>query len=225
MNSSDNESTCLNNKAAISVAIGFLLIALVLLSMGAANPIPYARNKWSTNTTGTAWHNFWVDAGAMCPSTNPPEAITITNGAFSIVSDAYAFDDTVDQSVQWKLAMPDIWRGNGYIRIKVYCTTEEAAGTMRWLIQAGAASHDDPMALSLSTSYWFTNTVTAANDLLVSSGNAIGVAGSPVLGDLVFFKLTRDTSVGDTVAGDMYLLGVSIQYGENGAVWAEWVPF
>lgn len=206
----------------ISIALGALTLALIFLSMGAVAPQPIYRNKWSTNTTGTAWHDFWVDAGAMCPSTNAPESRQITNGLFSIVADVWAFDDTVDESVQFKVAMPDIWRGNGYLNIKVYCATEEAAGTMRWLVQAGAASHDDPLAISLSTSYWFTNTVTAANDLLVSSGGALGVAGSPVLGDLVFFKVTRDTGAWDTVAGDMFLLGISIQYGEDGTVWAEW---
>lgn len=214
-------------KFVIAVAVTALVAWVALFTTAATNPNRYVRNKWSTNETGRAWHNFWVDAGAMCPGTNAPEAKLWTNTvtAADFVMDVWAFDDTDAEIVWFKLNMPDIWSGNGYFNMKVYATSESANDDIIWQIWAGSSSDCDDMPGSggFGTHYYATNEICAnANRLSISDGVDIGIAGSPVLGDLIIIGIECTHGAGTAMNSDGYLIGVSIQYRENESVWAEW---
>jgi len=146
----------------------------------------------------------------MLGGTNPPSTGGITNEA--LTSDSWDFDDTTEESVGFKMVMPDDW-DRSTIKAKVYSTTAAAAGTNVWGVSAVAISHNDPLGPEFGTEITVTNTVTAASDLHVSPATqAITVGGSPALADAVFFKIARKQSADYWFEGDMKLLGIAIQY-------------
>ena len=83
-------------------------------------------------------------------------------------------------------------------------------------LKALAIGHDDALDAAYGTGQNVDTTVTVNtnSDLLVSAATpAITVAGTPTLGDLVLFKITRlQDDVADTMAEDANLRGIAIQY-------------
>lgn len=164
-------------------------------------------------TNWRLYQNTWIDSGAMLGGTNPPAIGSITNGTAAAVSDTWDFDDTTSEYVWFKMTMPDDWAGNGFFKMKIYCTTAAASGTSVWNVVAGAIGNDDPMGPTIGTTFALTNIVTVADDLMVTAGTEIGIGGTPVLGDLIYFRIARAINAAYWFpGGDTKLLGVSIQY-------------
>ena len=94
---------------------------------------------------------------------------------------------------------------------------------MSFYLAAGALSDGDAIDAALGTLQAVVDALTAKADLHVSPASAgVTVGGTPALGGLTFFKLSRDFDYGGTpMAEDAWVSGIQIQYLEDAipAVW------
>ena len=173
------------------------------------------------------YDTIWIPAGAMTPTTTSgAEAGTNEYATNDINLDYFAFDPATEEYVEFDIVMPESW-DRGPIKAKFYwapgSSTATAGDVVEWKIQAGAISDDDAIDTALGTAQVITDTVLAGldGDLHISGATpAITVGGSPALGDLIHFKVSRNsTSANDTMDGeDAWLFGVLIQFKKNQTV-------
>jgi len=120
--------------------------------------------------------------------------------------------------------MPDEW-DRGTIKVKVYWTASSGSGSVVFGIRAKANSDDDAIDSVYGTEQLITDTLLLADDSHISPVSAaltVG-GGTPTLGDLVIFEITREVANGsDTLGVDVRLIGVSIQYKETASTISIW---
>ena len=177
------------------------------------------------------YQTFWVPASRMSPTT--------TNGAAAVATYEFATNGIQyeymafagagqDEHAVFPVAMPDNW-DRGPIKFKVFWTDDKSANTasvaddVSFYLAAGALSDGDAIDAALGTLQAVVDALTAKADLHVSPASAgVTVGGTPALGDLTFFKLSRDFDYGGTpMAEDAWVSGIQIQYLEDAipAVW------
>jgi hypothetical protein len=162
------------------------------------------------------YREIFIGAGAMAASTTNGAAsgTFAPTGADNTTWDAYDFDDTTSESVQFNWAMPDEW-DLGTVKLKFYWTTASGTGNVRWGVKAGAIGDNGTVGTALGTEVTVDDARQADNVVHISSAtSAVTVGNTPALGKLVQYKLRRDPSVGTNKAGDARLLGIVIQYNE-----------
>jgi hypothetical protein len=215
-----------------------------ILGIGGSYDAPAADNdmlfgqddplKWEKKTLaegkailGIDYQTMWIPANAMTPTdTNGAEMGTTEYAANDINMDYLAFDGTTEEFAEFQLPMPENWDRS---TIKAKCFWSSATGstagdTVEWELQGGALSDDDAIDAALGTAQVISDTLLADNgtDLQVSAATpAITVGGTPALGDLVHFKVSRNVGGTDDMEEDAWLFGVWIQYKCTNAV-AAW---
>lgn len=165
---------------------------------------------------GDDYDYIYIDAGAMVSRTNSgAEASTTEKATNYIDSDVYLFDGATQEYVQFKFAFPDWWN-LGTIKAKFFWEPASGASPgdgVVWGIRAGARSNDDAIDVALGTEVEAADVVLAVGDLHVSPVVSMTVGGSPALGDLVWFQITRVVGSGsDNMTEDAHLLGVQFQF-------------
>jgi hypothetical protein len=176
----------------------------------------------------TKYKTAWVPAALMRPTT--------TAGSAALAKNEYATNDinldylafagaAADEHAEFDLVMPAGW-DLGTIKFKVFWTNATGASPaddVSFYMAAGALSDDDAIDAALGTLQLVTDAVTADSDMHVSPASpALTVGGTPALGDLIHFKLSRDYDYGGTpMVEDAWVFGVLIQYVEDQAV-AAW---
>ena len=155
---------------------------------------------------------IWVPALAMyANTTNGAETaqVELSNGPEIKVLD---FDPSSDEHAQFAIAFPKSWN-EGTVTFQAYFTvTGTNTGTVAWGLSGVAISDND----SINTAFG-TNVVATAkahsgtsNDLNVTAeSGAVTIAGSPAVGDQVYFQIMRDVSADDQ-SGDARLLGIKL---------------
>lgn len=120
------------------------------------------------------------------------------------------FDPDADEFAQFMVPMPESW-DEGTVTAK-FLWTAGATGDVIWSMQAVAISNDDPLDAAFGAAQSVTDSVTAADDLMISDETAaITIGGSPAAGDLVVFQVYRDAdNVSDTLAADAKLIAVRL---------------
>lgn len=165
------------------------------------------------------YDNIWVGAAAMIS--------TDTNGAApgnneyatnDINMDYLAFDGATEEYAEFDVPMPENW-DRGLIKAKFYwapgssgCT---AGDTVEWEIAAIATSNDDAIDTTVGGNQVISDVVLAGKDgdlHITGATPAITIAGTPALGDLSHFKVSRNVGGTDDMTEDAWLFGVSIQY-------------
>jgi hypothetical protein len=170
---------------------------------------------------------FYIDAGAMVPrKTNGAFPYTEEYATNDVVIDYYLFDSATEEGVQFKLAFPDSW-DLGTIKAKFFwdaATGASASDGVTWGISARAVSNDDAIDAAFAASVDTDDVVIAVGDVHVSAASgAVTVSGTPVLGDLILFEVTRVVGdAQDDMAEDAKLLGVQLQYTELTTAPAAW---
>jgi len=161
---------------------------------------------------------IWIPAGAMIPTdTNGAAPGTKEFATNDIMVDYLDFDTTTEEYAAFNLVMPENW-DLGTIKAKFYWGPATDSGaeadTVEWEIAAGALSNDDAIDATLGTSQVISDAVLAGEsaDLHITSATpAITVGGTPALGDMVHFKVSRNVGGSDNHAYDARLFGVLIQ--------------
>ncbi len=173
------------------------------------------------------YRTFSIKAGEMEPR--------VTNGA-AYVKEEYAtndvnlgyflFDGATSEGIQFIWTPPDEYN-LGTVKMKLYWDAGVGASNgdgVVFGIKAGALSNDDAIDAALGTEVTVTDAVIAVGDLHITpASGAITIGGTPALGDMVVFQITRNPAdASDTMTEDCKLIGVSIQYLENSVESAAW---
>ena len=176
---------------------------------------------------GGGVREFWVDAAAMVPRvTAGAYARTEEYATNDVNLDYYLFDSVVEEGVQFKVAMPDAW-DLGTIKVKFFwdaATGASASDGVTWGISARAVSNDDAVDAAFGASVDTDDVVIAVGDLHVSPASAaVTVSGTPALGDLILFEITRVVGdAQDDMTEDAKLFGMQIQYTESTTMPSAW---
>ncbi len=168
--------------------------------------------KWAAVSSGAS--NIWIPAAQWIPKT------TLGCGVDSVETttndqnfDQLLFDAGADEFADALIIVPNNWN-NGTITARFYWTASTSSGDVVWGIQARAFANDDALDTAAGTAQTVTDTLTATNDMCVTSAtSAVTIGGTPAANTPVQFTVYRDANAGgDTLAADARLLGVEILY-------------
>jgi hypothetical protein len=159
---------------------------------------------------------LYVPASAMYPSTTAAcaslaQVETSTNKVNVKVLD---FDGagSSKEYAEFGVQSPTYWDAST-VTAQFIWLASAGSGTVNWEIQGGAFSDDDALDAAYGTLQEVTDTVTAIGDVHISAEtSAITVAGTPVAGDWLQFRIARDPA-NDTDTSDARLMGVRIRFG------------
>jgi len=164
---------------------------------------------------------IWVSATAMLgTSTNGASPGLNEYATNDIIRAYYAFDGTTEQFVGFDVVMPEGWN-RSTVTAKFYwssATGSTTGDTVEWEIGGIALSNTDTLDTAIGTAITVSDATTADNgtDLQVSAATAaITVGGTPALGDLVHYKVSRNVAGTDDMTEDAWLFGVLIQVVET----------
>jgi hypothetical protein len=186
----------------------------------------------NVTVTGTAnvipqYKTVFIPTASMTPtSTNGALPGTMEYVTNDIIKDYLAFDPTTEQYADVSFPMPEGWN-RSTVKVKFYWTSETgstAGDTVEWEIAGVAVSNDDAIDTALGTAQVISDAVLADNgtDLQLSGATpSLTVGGTPALGDLIHWKVSRNVTGTDDMAEDAHLFGLVIQYLDNQAV-AAW---
>ena len=180
-----------------------------------------------TATRTGVYRTIWIPASAMTPRvTNGAAGATEEYAAQDIMMEEFLFDGTTSEGIQFTLNMPDEYN-LGTVKMKLYwdaATGASAGNGVVFGIKAGALSNDDAIDAALGTEVTVSDTVIAVGDLHITAATgAITIGGTPALGDMVVFQITRNPAdASDTMSQDCKFLGASIQYLEGSTESSSW---
>jgi hypothetical protein len=163
----------------------------------------------------TGAQEIWIGAGCMTPrTTNGAAAATIETASNNRMLDVLDFDGTTEEGAGFCFALPQSYN-EGTMKAKFYwLSADTAAGGVAWGIRGGAVSNDDVLDAAYGTEQVVTDTALTAGDLMITSAtSALTLGGTPAVGDLLMFEITREVANGgDTSTSDARLIGVQLQY-------------
>lgn len=158
---------------------------------------------------------IYIGAGAMAPSVsggcaalaavasaaNQPDIVTLN------------FDPTTQEFAQFGFVLPEKWNGGTvtFVPHWSHAATATNFGVV-WSLQGVAVPNDGAIAVAFGTAQTSTDTGGTTDDLYAGPESAaITISGTPAGGQMVFFRLSRDTAAGsDTMAIDARLHGVTL---------------
>jgi hypothetical protein len=189
------------------------------------NPIPDScvgdgSDAGGAGDDATGKQTMWIPASATTPNvTSGAGYSTYDSGSNDLTVVTADFDTgATEERIDWQIGMPAQWNeGTLTAQAIVTCTACSAAETIQFEFSCVAISHDDTMNAAMGTPTTTAATVTAANDQhTTTESSATTCGGTPAAGDLVAFRLARDTS-GDNAAGDARLIGIKVYWTNDAA--------
>lgn len=168
-------------------------------------------------------HSVMIPAPAMrALTTNGAQSAQVEISAGQPEPETFDFDGgATEEAVQFFWPMPKSWDG-GTISYKVHYMVSAAVSTsVTFALAARAFANDDSLNQAYGTAQAITDVYTGtSNDLAITGepSTAVTVAGSPAGGQLVYFKLFRDTNASengataDDTSQDARVLAVEIYY-------------
>jgi hypothetical protein len=160
-----------------------------------------------------------IPAGAMIPSTTGgAETGTYETTTNKNVADYFAFDSgATEESVQFNWKMPYDWDG-GTVKF-LFDWSSDAGSTTGDTVEIGvsgvAINNSAALDVPQGTPQVISDTLLADNgsdNQVTAATPAMTIAGSPVPGSWVNFKVYRNTDGTDDMAEDMWLLHAVMQY-------------
>lgn len=219
--SETNDSALTVSKAAITTAAASNFIAYNRLVLGYRNTTSdqfYPVALPFGISSAIIYKTIYIPANAMTPTATAGAALGTAEYATNDINiDYLAFDGASEEFAEFQLAMPEDW-DRGTIKAKFFwssATGSTANDTVEWEIAAGALSNDDAIDAALGTAQVISDTLLAdaGADLQVSGATpALTVGGTPALGDLIHFKISRNVGGTDDMTEDAWLFGVWVQY-------------
>lgn len=158
--------------------------------------------------------NVWIPASAWIPRTTTGVGVDSTETTTNRQNfDQLLFDAATDEFAQALVVMPSNYNA-GTVTGRFYWTASSGSGAVVWGLQGLAYSDDDALDTATGTAQTVTDTLLAANDMMISGAtSAITIGGTPGANKAVQFQIYRDADAGgDTLAVDARLLGVEISY-------------
>lgn len=208
------------NAGAVMTTLGFSANAQTFVTAANYAAMRAALGAAGVTLISTVPHKqLWIGNAKPTLTSGCASAAQIEMGTNKNVYDYLAFDKDSIEYAYANVAMPQDYTGG-----TIYATfwwTHPATTTnfkVSWGLQAVSFSDDDTLDAAQGTAQYSNDTGGTTSDLYVSpQTSAITIAGTPVAGDLVNFRILRkaDDATNDTLAVDAYLLGVMIWYPVN----------
>lgn len=159
---------------------------------------------------------MYVPASAMYPSTTAPCAslAQVESSTNDVNIKVLDFDGagTSKEYAEFGIQSPSYWDA-GTITAQFIWYATAGSGTVNWELQGLALSDDDALDTAYGTLQEVTDTLTATGDVhITAETSAITIAGTPVAGDWLQFKVARDPA-NDTNTSDARLVGIRIRFG------------
>jgi len=168
-----------------------------------------------TTLTETVEQN--IPAGAFTSTSTNGAEITSREHATNDVNYFYAgFDTTTSESIWFPWVSPPNWNA-GTVRFKLVWTNTAGltTETIDFDLAGVALANDDPLDSAPGTAQNVTDTWIAQNDVhFTGFSSAITIAGSPVAGEIIMFKLSRDVA-SDDLTGDADIISLVLEYTVN----------
>lgn len=172
-----------------------------------------AAPTWAATSAGGST-NLWISASQWIPRTTTGVGVDSTQTTTNLQNfDQLLFDSGTDEFAQALVVMPTNYNA-GQVTARFYWTATTGTGAVVWGLQGLAYSDDDALDTATGTAQTVTDTLLAANDMMISGAtSAITIGGTPGANKAVQFQIYRDADAGgDTLAVDARLLGVEISY-------------
>jgi hypothetical protein len=174
-----------------------------------------ANPEWAAvSASGGGSTNVWIPASAWIPRTTTGCGVDSTETSTNRQNfDQLLFDPGTDEFAQALVVMPSNYNA-GTVTARFYWTASSGSGAVVWGLQGLAYSDDDALDTATGTAQTVTDTLLAANDMMISGAtSSITIGGTPGANKAVQFQIYRDADAGgDTLAVDARLLGVEISY-------------
>ena len=165
--------------------------------------------------------SIWIPSLAMNPTASNGCAahavIETTSGRPDMI--VLDFDKDSDEFAQLSICVPKSWN-EGTITYQVYWSGIAATTGVAWSLDAVAVSDNETIDVVFGTAVVVQDDAQSAVEEICASAesSAVTIAGSPAVGDLVFFRIGRDISDGnDDMSGDARLHGVKIFFTTDAA--------
>lgn len=152
--------------------------------------------------------------GMFAATTSGAASAQLESSTNKVNTKVFDFDKDADEYVHFAIPSPLYWDGST-VTAQFYWTTAGSTGNVIWGCQAVAFADSDALDTAYGTAQTVTDGFLTASDVHISSAtSAITVAGSPVAGEWVQFRIYRDADNGsDTLDADARLMGVRIAFG------------
>ena len=159
---------------------------------------------------------FYIPASAMYPSTTAGCAALaqVESSTNDVNIKTLAFDGagTSKEYAEFGIQSPSYWDAST-VTVQFIWYAAAGSGTVNWEAQGLALSDDDALDTAYGTLQEVTDTLLATGDVHISAEtSALTLAGTPVAGDWIQFKIARDPA-NDTNTSDALLMGVRIRFG------------
>lgn len=170
---------------------------------------------FNSTISGSSAGEIFIGSASIWPSSTTGAAASVKTEYGTNDVDMYlmAFDQTTQEYGQFTVWMPDSWDG-GTITFRASWTAASGTGNVIWGLQARCLGNDDAIDDTWGTAQTLTDGLIATGDMHISSeSSAITIAGTPVAGEVVQFRVYRDADDGsDTLDADALLIGIKIYY-------------
>jgi hypothetical protein len=163
---------------------------------------------------GVGKQTVWVPAAAMTARTTNGAATGTTESATNrVMNRVLDFDTTTQEFAQFTIAFPKGWN-EGTVTFIPYWTAASGTGGVTWGLAGVAVSDDDVIDVAFGTAQTSADTLIATTDVHVGpESSAITIAGTPAVGDIVYFQVNRTVAdANDTLAADARLIGIKLIY-------------
>jgi len=161
-------------------------------------------------------HSIWVPASAMlAATTNGPATAQLEASTNAQNYKVLDFDASTDEYAHFQIAFPKGWNKSTITYQFFWSSTATDTDGVAMALQAVAISDNEAIDASWGTAIVVTDDAqSAAGEVYVSAESSpVTIAGTPLDGDIVFFRLFRDVSDGnDGMTEDLRLIGVKIFY-------------
>ena len=175
--------------------------------------------SWKTPHTGV----IVLTAAGGSPDDGAPcaDAAIVAYGATNLWT--LDFDAISDEGAWWMVSLPDDYGGGTMTPTFYYSVASDwAADTdkVNWAIQGGSVANSDALSTALGTAVEV-NDVWASgetfDEMLVITGSAMTLSGSPAAGDFAYFYVYKDAddATNDTCTADGRLIAVKLEYVRN----------
>ena len=170
------------------------------------------------DTVKDKYETIFIPAAAMTSTaTNGATYLTYEYETNDINVNFLEFDGATEEYAEFQIPMPEQWN-LGTIKAKFFWSSaggSTAGDTVEWEIQAGAISDGDNIDTALGTAQVVSDTLIANSGTkiqITAATPAITVGGTPALGDMTRFKVSRNVGGTDDMTEDAWLFGCLIQY-------------
>ena len=152
----------------------------------------------------------WPSITSGCTAASLTETATNKNNYYSL-----AFGDNgVANYAEWNFPMPSDYNAGTVTAIFYWITSSATANNVEWGIDGVSWGDNETLDLAYGTRVLVTDTNNGAGKVNISAAtSAVTLAGTPAAGDLVSFRVRRDSSqANDTLAASISLIAVRISY-------------